>query len=342
MRKHLNCNWIAATNWQQFIKKLNTKPDLIGLNFEILTDGDFLGNLTALRVLLESKGLDTPIGIGITPSTTQETVDMLRNLGILGIVPSARHYGNEMASQNWARLLFHQPNWPQDLISQLPREEKITKPLIVNFRPDNTKNYLSSMSLNESIFDDWPCKIMFAHSFRDLGNALRLDPKMIIVQNAMIRQYGTFNEFMLMYDTLIRYADINPKPWLCIGVGKETTLDEIKEFQRSGVQGISPRIDNFGLDEFKRAVLTLLEGNTYWPKHIIQTLPGNKANKKTKDIHLTDRQRQVFDLIANRGLSNKQIAQVLRISESTVKIHVSAVMKTMCVRNRTQLALTAK
>ena len=165
MRKHLNCNWIAATNWQQFIKKLNTKPDLIGLNFEILTDGDFLGNLTALRVLLESKGLDTPIGIGITPSTTQETVEMLCNIGILGIVPSARHYGNEMASQNWARLLFHQPNWPQDLISQLPREEKITKPLIVNFRPDNTKIYLESLGYNESIFDDWPCSISFENIY---------------------------------------------------------------------------------------------------------------------------------------------------------------------------------
>lgn len=93
MRKHLNCNWITATNWQQLIKKLNTKPDLIGLNFEILTDGDFLGNLTALRVLLESKGLDTPIGIGITPSTTQETVDMLRNLGILGFGPDWGDHG---------------------------------------------------------------------------------------------------------------------------------------------------------------------------------------------------------------------------------------------------------
>jgi DNA-binding NarL/FixJ family response regulator len=87
----------------------------------------------------------------------------------------------------------------------------------------------------------------------------------------------------------------------------------------------------------------MLAGETYWPKHIIQALPGAKhTNKKTKDIHLTDRQRQVFDLIANRGLSNKQIAQVLKISESTVKIHVSAVMKNLCVRNRTQLALTAR
>ena len=54
---------------------------------------------------------------------------------------------------------------------------------------------------------------------------------------------------------------------------------------------------------------------------------------------LTERQREVFELIANRGISNKQIARTLSISESTVKIHVSAIMRSCCVRNRTQLAL---
>lgn len=54
---------------------------------------------------------------------------------------------------------------------------------------------------------------------------------------------------------------------------------------------------------------------------------------------LTTRQREVFELIANRGISNKQIARILSISESTVKIHVSAIMRSYCVRNRTQLVL---
>ena len=62
-------------------------------------------------------------------------------------------------------------------------------------------------------------------------------------------------------------------------------------------------------------------------------------NTKNNFIELTPRQRDIFDLIATRGISNKQIARVLGISESTVKIHVSAVMRNFCVRNRTQLAL---
>lgn len=60
---------------------------------------------------------------------------------------------------------------------------------------------------------------------------------------------------------------------------------------------------------------------------------------KNNFSELTSRQRDIFNLIATRGISNKQIARELGISESTVKIHVSAVMRNLCVRNRTQLAL---
>lgn len=60
---------------------------------------------------------------------------------------------------------------------------------------------------------------------------------------------------------------------------------------------------------------------------------------KNNFSELTPRQRDIFNLIATRGISNKQIARTLGISESTVKIHVSAVMRNLCVRNRTQLAL---
>jgi two-component system nitrate/nitrite response regulator NarL len=60
---------------------------------------------------------------------------------------------------------------------------------------------------------------------------------------------------------------------------------------------------------------------------------------KNNFSELTPRQRDIFNLIATRGIGNKQIARMLGISESTVKIHVSAIMRNFCVRNRTQLAL---
>lgn len=57
------------------------------------------------------------------------------------------------------------------------------------------------------------------------------------------------------------------------------------------------------------------------------------------DLSLTPRQSQVLKLICHRGLSNKAIGNILKITESTVKIHTSAILKRYGVKNRTQLVL---
>lgn len=65
-------------------------------------------------------------------------------------------------------------------------------------------------------------------------------------------------------------------------------------------------------------------------------------NLDTQDeisLKLTPRQSQVLKLICHRGLSNKAIGNILKISESTVKIHTSAILKRYGVKNRTQLVL---
>ncbi|MEW9857029.1 helix-turn-helix transcriptional regulator [Novosphingobium sp. M1R2S20] len=51
---------------------------------------------------------------------------------------------------------------------------------------------------------------------------------------------------------------------------------------------------------------------------------------------LTQRQKQVLQLLA-KGLSNRAIAERLAISESTVKVHVRAIMAQSGVTNRTQI-----
>ena len=66
-------------------------------------------------------------------------------------------------------------------------------------------------------------------------------------------------------------------------------------------------------------------------------LPGTEVK-----ITLTPRQQQILDIIVTRGVSNKNFARMLHISESTVKLHMSSILKKFGVRNRTQLALFAK
>jgi len=55
---------------------------------------------------------------------------------------------------------------------------------------------------------------------------------------------------------------------------------------------------------------------------------------------LTQRQLGVLALIG-QGISNRDIAERLSISEGTVKVHVGAILKTLGVSNRTQAALLA-
>lgn len=77
--------------------------------------------------------------------------------------------------------------------------------------------------------------------------------------------------------------------------------------------------------ETLRAVLAVLEGRP-------AAAPGPAVRL------LTRRQREVLELIGN-GEPNAQIATALRMSENTVRIHVSAVLKTLGLRNRTEAAL---
>jgi DNA-binding NarL/FixJ family response regulator len=51
---------------------------------------------------------------------------------------------------------------------------------------------------------------------------------------------------------------------------------------------------------------------------------------------LTNRERQALALLLN-GLSNKEIARVMSITEGTVKLHVYAVFNKMGVRSRIKL-----
>ena len=56
--------------------------------------------------------------------------------------------------------------------------------------------------------------------------------------------------------------------------------------------------------------------------------------------HLTPTQMEVLRCV-HSGLLNKQIAHELGIAEATVKVHMTAVMRKLKVRNRTQAAIAA-
>ncbi len=66
--------------------------------------------------------------------------------------------------------------------------------------------------------------------------------------------------------------------------------------------------------------------------------PG--AQGEAKDLDLTIAQRRVFNLLV-MGLSNREIGQSLGLTEGTVKIHVSKILRVLGVTSRSQAVIVA-
>lgn len=77
------------------------------------------------------------------------------------------------------------------------------------------------------------------------------------------------------------------------------------------------------------------------PKVVKEMLRKSKP-RNSNTITLTPRQKEVLTLVSKRGLSNKVIAKTLKISESTVKLHIGTILKKYGLKNRTQLAVFVK
>ncbi|WP_298393383.1 response regulator transcription factor [uncultured Azonexus sp.] len=68
--------------------------------------------------------------------------------------------------------------------------------------------------------------------------------------------------------------------------------------------------------------------------------PGRKAAKGEDENPLSPREREILSHIA-RGDSNKEIAQLLNLADSTVKIHVQNIFKKLNITSRVQAAVYA-
>lgn len=99
------------------------------------------------------------------------------------------------------------------------------------------------------------------------------------------------------------------------------------------------------LDEIAQAITVVLDGEVWLPKEIQDKVDGIE-NQLGKDFaekleQLTPHQFRVLQLVAD-GLLNKQIAYELNVQETTIKQHVSAILKKLGVLNRTQAGIIFK
>lgn len=108
-----------------------------------------------------------------------------------------------------------------------------------------------------------------------------------------------------------------------------------------GAKAFVPKSANSA--EIRNVVQNLLDGKVCLPDSVLAPEAGSAAGPAhappdEPEWNLTERQKEVLALLV-LGLSNKMIARKLDIVESTVKIHVSAILREMKVATRTQALL---
>jgi DNA-binding NarL/FixJ family response regulator len=101
--------------------------------------------------------------------------------------------------------------------------------------------------------------------------------------------------------------------------------------------------------EFVKMLKVVLDGGLCLPRNMSTTAPRSAPppvveyeRLATNELlsGLTKRQLQVLALLA-QGKSNVEIAEDLGVSDKTIRFYISAILKTLKVRNRTQAALIA-
>lgn len=82
-------------------------------------------------------------------------------------------------------------------------------------------------------------------------------------------------------------------------------------------------------------------GQSVFGQDIVTKIPGLMNNLDQKEQHnfdLSEKERELIDLVA-QGLSNREVANSLYLSEGTVRNRISVILEKLDLRDRTQLAI---
>ncbi len=155
---------------------------------------------------------------------------------------------------------------------------------------------------------------------------------------------------MPICDGVVATQEIHQRfPWMKILV--LTTFDEDEYIWKSLQAGASGYLlKSTPATQLATAIRTLHQGHcqlgpTIAPKLLAQLrYPHEESSKPSPSrqlANLSERELQVLNLIA-QGKSNREIAQILFLSEGTVKNYVTQILNHLELRDRTQAALWAR
>lgn len=141
------------------------------------------------------------------------------------------------------------------------------------------------------------------------------------------------------FEGLLRLRTLHPRlPVLVVsGLDNEQIIDEAITY---GAAGFLPK--SLGREVLAMAIDTIMAGDVYVPDRMAGSQDVELADDKSRIIErmltLTPQQLRVLFML-REGLLNKQIAYELDVGATTVKKHVSEILRKLDVHSRTQAVI---
>ena len=164
--------------------------------------------------------------------------------------------------------------------------------------------------------------------------AQKLNPDIILLDLDMPRMGGK--------ETLQNLLNINPDLNILILTVSEDN-DDLIQCMTLGAKGYI--LKNINTDFLLDSIHKVYEGNNILSPAMISTLIDQfRPNEKEKDEDLYDsltpREKEILAWLT-KGISNKEIARFLSVSESTIKLHVQNILRKLNLHSRVQAAIYA-
>lgn len=164
--------------------------------------------------------------------------------------------------------------------------------------------------------------------------AQKLNPDIILLDLDMPRMGGK--------ETLQNLLNINPDLNVLILTVSEDN-DDLIQCMTLGAKGYL--LKNINTDFLLDSIHKVYEGNNILSPAMISTLIDQfRPNEKEKDEDLYDsltpREKEILAWLT-KGISNKEIARFLNVSESTIKLHVQNILRKLNLHSRVQAAIYA-
>ena len=165
--------------------------------------------------------------------------------------------------------------------------------------------------------------------------AQKLNPDIILLDLDMPRMGGK--------ETLQNLLNINPDLNVLILTVSEDN-DDLIQCMTLGAKGYL--LKNINTDFLLDSIHKVYEGNNILSPAMISTLIDQfRPNEKEKDEDLYDsltpREKEILAWLT-KGISNKEIARFLSVSESTIKLHVQNILRKLNLHSRVQAAIYAQ